>query len=206
MVTSAFASLKTTVNAVPSSQAYLISAARVSPGRTTAAVAAAPERQKTSYASDLSQPCADHAKQLPARTMAKAINSKEKWCPRQGSNPRPPDYKSGALPTELQGQCAVFRRKSVCGKAKIGARFTDMVKITMPRERLTGSGAEPIPRRNGLWLQVDVMYHWATSHQGSPCLARSGRSPSSPPYGRSPGFAQRTDSAFTATPNPPKQR
>ena len=26
------------------------------------------------------------------------------WCPRQGSNPRPPDYKSGALPTELQGQ------------------------------------------------------------------------------------------------------
>ncbi len=26
-----------------------------------------------------------------------------RWCPRQGSNPRPPDYKSGALPTELQG-------------------------------------------------------------------------------------------------------
>jgi hypothetical protein len=28
-------------------------------------------------------------------------NEKEKWCPQQDSNSRPPDYKSGALPTEL---------------------------------------------------------------------------------------------------------
>ena len=26
------------------------------------------------------------------------------WCRQQGSNPRPPDYKSGALPTELYRQ------------------------------------------------------------------------------------------------------
>ena len=29
------------------------------------------------------------------------------WCRLQGSNPRPPDYKSGALPTELSRQCGL---------------------------------------------------------------------------------------------------
>jgi hypothetical protein len=34
------------------------------------------------------------------------------WCPRQESNPRPPAYKAGALPTELQGHGCQGRHRT----------------------------------------------------------------------------------------------
>ena len=36
--------------------------------------------------------------------------TRSKWCPRTDSNRRPPDYKSGALPAELQGHALVSAR------------------------------------------------------------------------------------------------
>jgi hypothetical protein len=36
------------------------------------------------------------------------IEEHVKWCRLRDSNPRPPDYKSGALPTELSRHIAVF--------------------------------------------------------------------------------------------------
>ena len=39
------------------------------------------------------------------------------WCPRTDSNRGPIDYKSIALPTELQGRCEMYKSKPIfCNK------------------------------------------------------------------------------------------
>jgi hypothetical protein len=56
-----------------------------------------------------------------------------------------------------------------------------MVNFRIARTPITQPRAEPFRGQNDLWLQAFVMYDLARFHQGSPCLARSGRSPSSLP-------------------------
>src|SRR6478752_693834 len=58
------------------------------------------------------------------------------WCPRQGSNPRPPDYKSGALPTELSRP---WKFKKSEGRDFSRARAATLLRRRRPRRRgLTG--------------------------------------------------------------------
>jgi hypothetical protein len=49
------------------------------------------------------------------RRLNDALKYRTKWCRRTGSNRRPPDYKSGALPTEL------LRRRARAGARRRGA-------------------------------------------------------------------------------------
>src|SRR5690606_17987428 len=60
-----------------------------------------------------------------------------RWCPRQDSNPRPPDYKSGALPTELQGRPDRREPGVSCGTYFRGLVPASRVKgLAFPAEQL----------------------------------------------------------------------
>ncbi len=60
------------------------------------------------------------------------------------------------------GRCLGANRFAV--KQKIAAQLAQMVNLCACHQLFTARRSEPIPGRNGLWLQVFVMYHLRTIH------------------------------------------